>query len=138
MKPRGMIWFNILRLFAPLCAVWSILTTFSNLYVTAHFSTAGMLYLVQYEALVYGYTAIIFAAAGAIAAGRMTVAVWKKSPNCVKRARDMIIVNVVAVIAVSFAECISFGEADELGVLLQLCVVCLAWVPTYVYLKKRF
>lgn len=138
MKKQGMIWFNILRFFAPLCAVWSLSATFSNLYVTAHFSAAGMRYLIQYSAPLYGYTSIVFAIIGAVAAGRMTVAVWQKSPNCVKCARDMIIVNTVAVVGVSLAEYISFGETDELGVLWQLFIVYLTWLPTYFYMRNRF
>lgn len=138
MKPRGMIWYNVLKWLVPFGVLLNIYTpiyTLSNLAAQANISVS---FLINHTITAYAYTYIAYGITMAIFDAVLVVYLWKKNTACVQTVRAILIADTVGIIALEFATAVSFQQFNLVSVAISLAAVYLFWLPTYNYLKKRF
>lgn len=138
MKPRGMIWYNVLKWLVPFGVLLNIYTpiyTLSNLAAQANISVS---FLINHTITAYAYTYIAYGITMAIFDAVLVVYLWKKNTACVQTVRAILVADTVGIIALEFAAAVSFQQFNLVSVAISLATVYLFWLPTYVYLKKRF
>lgn len=138
MKPRGMIWYNVLKWLVPFGVLLNIYTpvhTLSNLAAQANISVS---FLINHTITAYAYTYIAYGITMAIFDAVLVVYLWKKNTACVQAVRAILIADTVGIIALEFAAAASFQQFNLVSIAISLAMVYLFWMPTYVYLKKRF
>ena len=138
MKPQGMIWYNILKWLVPFGVLLNIYTPVYTLSNLAAQENITLSFLINHTITAYAYTYIAYGITMAIFDAVFVVYLRKKSASCVHAVRAILIADTVGIVALEFAAAVSFQQFNLVSIAISLAAVYLFWMPTYVYLKKRF
>ena len=133
-----MIWYKILKWLVPFGVLLNICTPISTLFNLAAQANISVVFLINHTITAYAYTYIAYGITMAIFDAVFVVYLWKKNTACVSTVRAILIADTVGIIALEFASAVSFQLFNLVSVAISLAAVYLFWVPTYIYLKKRF
>lgn len=138
MKKQGMIWFNILRVLVPIGVLLNLLLPISTLQSYAMANGVSLNDFMNLYASAYSYSYLLYGFAAAIIGAVLTFRMWHKSPECAPTVRALIIINVVGTLLEYIGAYVSFGQFFAAEMFGALFGICLVWIPTYYYMRKRF
>lgn len=139
MQKQGMVWYNMLKFLVPIGVLWNIYCLVSAVYQLSQ--GVAPMYGMPYSTA-YCIICILSALVSIVVIVKTTVDLWRKSKSCPQSALTVIITCAVCRCAITFAECVlvPFPSYADAGISFVWCIfwLLLFWIPTYVYLRKRF